>query len=136
MAEDPESMDRLADRVRSALASGDVAAFAGLLDPKVRWGPPRDPSPPCQSREQVLAWYQRGRKAGMTADITSVEVVGGSILVGLVVRGSPAARERGGQTLRWQVLTVSHGAVAEIVGFATRAEAVAHADDAAVSEVI
>ena len=76
MAEDPESMDRLADRVRSALASGDVAAFAGLLDPKVRWGPPRDPSPPCQSREQVLAWYQRGRKAGMTADITSVEVVG------------------------------------------------------------
>jgi hypothetical protein len=35
----------------------------------------------------------------------------------MTVPGSGAAEERGGAALRWQVLTVRQGRVAEIVGF-------------------
>src|SRR6516162_3046421 len=54
-------VERLAGRVRLALEAADLDAYAELLDPGVRWGPPGDPVPPCQNRAQVLAWYQRGR---------------------------------------------------------------------------
>ena len=128
MTEPSESMERLADQVRLALDTGDLAAYADLLDPKARWGAPGHPSPPCQSREQVLSWYKKSRDAGMTARVSSVEVVGDSLLVGLVVRGSPAAQERGGNALRWQVLAVRDGTVFTIVGFETRSEALAHAE--------
>ena len=123
MSEHSASMQGLAKQVRAALESTDLSAFSDLLDPNVRWGPPGDQSPPCQSREQVLTWYQRGRDRGTTAEVSEVTVLGDRIIVGLVVAGSPAARERGGQALRWQVLTVRNGRVVEIVGFDQRNKA-------------
>ena len=47
--------------VRNALAAEDLTAFAELLDPPVTWGAPGARNPTCKNRNQVMAWYQRGR---------------------------------------------------------------------------
>jgi len=86
-----DATQRLAGRVRQALEAADLTAYADLLDPAVRWGPPGDPSPLCRSRDQVLAWYRRGRDAGTRARVTETLVSGDRILVGLKVTGSQAA---------------------------------------------
>ena len=60
----------LAGQVRQALQAADLDAYAALLDPAVPLGPPGDPSAPCQSRAQVLAWYRQGRNSGTRARVT------------------------------------------------------------------
>ena len=125
--ESPEAMERLAHQVRAALESADLAGFSDLLDANVRWGPPDDPSPPCQNRQQVLAWYERGKASGATATVSEATVLGDQLLVGLVVRGTGESQKRGGDALRWQLLSVHDGLVDEIVGFDSRNEAEAHA---------
>jgi hypothetical protein len=127
MTEAVASVQDVATRVRVALCTEDLSAFGHLLDPAVRWGPPGDLSPPCQSRQQVLAWFKKGRVAGVRAEVTDVEVLGNRILVGMVVRGSRHAQDRGGRSIRWQVLTVRDGLITDIVGFEQRAQALAHA---------
>lgn len=128
MSEPTDSTERVARQVRRALQAADLAGFSDLLDPKVRWGPPGDHSPPCKNRQQVLAWYQRGKESGATAQVSEVTVLADRILVGLIVTGTRAARERGGNATRWQVLTVRDGLVVEIVGFDQRMEAVSFAE--------
>ena len=123
-----DATQRLAGQVRQALGAADLAAYADLLDPAVRWGPPGDPSPPCQNRNQVLAWYQRGRDAGTRARVTETLVSGDRILVGLKVTGQAADA---GEKDRWQVLTVRRGRVTSITGFDDRDEAAACAGLAA-----
>jgi RimJ/RimL family protein N-acetyltransferase len=118
-------MDCLAGQVRQALEAADLDAYAGLLDPGVRWGLPGDPVPPCRSRAQVLAWYRRGRDCGARARVTKAVVSGDKILVGLKVTGGPAAGA--GEADRWQVLTVRAGRITGITGFAGRNEAAAWA---------
>lgn len=114
----------VAEKVSAALAAGDLSTFGDLLHPSVHWGPPGDPSPPCQSRKQVLAWYERARDAGMSARVVATDVFGDRIVVGLsVVRGA-VAQTGAGPSARWQVLTVSDGRVTDIVGFEQRSEAV------------
>lgn len=125
--ENPESLERLAPLVREALESADLASFRDLLDENVRWGPPGDHSPPCQNREQVLTWYERGKASGVRATVSEVTVLEDHLLVGLVVRGASESRDRGGEALRWQLLSVHQGLVSEIVGFDRRNEAVAYA---------
>jgi ketosteroid isomerase-like protein len=125
--ESGEGAEEVARQVRTALEAAELTAFSDLLHPDVRWGPPDDPTPPCRNREQVLAWYRRGQESGARARVSEVVVVGDRILVGLVVRGTGAARERGGQATRWQVLTVRAGQVVDIVGYDQRSEAVARA---------
>jgi ketosteroid isomerase-like protein len=125
------SLEGLARQVRIAYESGDVASFAELLDPNVRWGPPGDPAPPCQNREQVLAWYERGSQAGMTARVSEVSVLGDRILVGLMVADSKASKQRGGAAARWQLLTVREGRVVDIVGFEQKSEALDWAESPA-----
>lgn len=113
--------------MRIALESADLSFFAELLDPDVHWGPPGDASPPCRNREQVIAWYERGRAAGTRAHVSEVELLGNQILVGLVVTGNEVSRERGDGAERWQLLTVRDGRVTDIVAFERRTEAVAWA---------
>ena len=125
------SLEGLARQVRIAYESGDVASFVELLDPNVRWGPPGDPAPPCQNREQVLAWYERGSQAGMTARVSEVSVLGDRILVGLMVADSKASKQRGGAAARWQLLTVREGRVVDIVGFEQKSEALDWAESPA-----
>lgn len=121
------TMDELVGRVRAALAAEDLSAFTGLLDPDVTWGAPGARSPACKNRNQVLAWYQRGREAGVRGSVVDVEVIGDRLLVSLSVRGTENARERGGAALRYQVLTVRKGRIVDIVGFDDKAEAINHA---------
>src|SRR5260370_9299185 len=107
----------IGDRVKAALESADLTAIADLLDPNVRWGAPGDDAPSCQNRSQVLAWYQRGREAGVRARVTEVTVYGDKVLVGLKMSGDQAAEGAGGEADRWQGLTVGGEAILAIRGF-------------------
>jgi hypothetical protein len=69
-------MEGLAQQVRGALSSADLSAYRDLLDPNVHWGAPDDLTPSCQNRDQVLAWYRRGRDAGVRATVSEVAVAG------------------------------------------------------------
>jgi ketosteroid isomerase-like protein len=127
MSEPHDDMDSVARQVRIALDQGDLSSFRELLDPDVTWGAPGARRPSCRNRDQVLAWYERGRDAGTSAQVSDVSVLGHRILVALTVHGTPAAQERGGSALRWQVLTVRDGLIIDIVGFDDRQDALAHA---------
>src|SRR5580692_7702317 len=118
-----KGMDEIAVLVRNALAAEDLSAFTELLDPAVTWGAPGSRNPSCKNRNQVLAWYQRGRDAGVQGSAYDVEVLGDRLLVSMSVRGTEGARERGGAALRFQVLTVRSGKVVDIVGFDDKTEA-------------
>ena len=122
-----EGMDELARQVRKALAAEDLSAFTGLLDADVTWGAPGARNPACKNRNQVLAWYQRGREAGVRGSVFNVEVLGDRLLVSMSVQGTDDAQARGGAALRYQVLTVREGRIVEIVGFDDKAEALTHA---------
>jgi hypothetical protein len=119
-------MDEIAGLVRNALVAEDLSAFAELLDPAVTWGAPGARNPSCKNRNQVLAWYQRGRDAGVRGSVYDVEVIGDRLLVSMNVRGTESARERGGAALRFQVLTVRSGKVVDIAGFDGKTEAIAY----------
>ena len=122
-----DTMEEMAALVRRALAAEDVEAFAELLDPAVTWGAPGATIPTCKSRDQVLAWYQRGRDAGVRGSVYDVEVLGDRLLVSMSVRGTESAQERGGAALRFQVLTVRSGRIVDIVGFDDKADALSYA---------
>jgi len=122
------AIDDLAELVRLALAAEDVTAFADLLDPNVTWGAPGSRNPSCKSRQQVLAWYQRGREAGIRGSVFDVEVLGADrLLVSMNVKGTDDARQRGGTALRFQVFTIRDGQIADIVGFDDKSEALSYA---------
>jgi len=117
----------IAERVKTAFEAADLSAFGDLLDPKVTWGPPGAPSPTCQTRDQVLAWYQRGRATGRRAQVSEVNVLGDRIVLGLRVSDGSTAQESGGAVERWLVLTVGGGLIVDIVGFDERELAMARA---------
>ena len=118
----------LAGRVRSALESGDLDAIRDLLDPGARWGAPEGPNDAdCRNRDQVIAWWASARAAGARAVVTEMTAGAGTLLVGLEVTGTPAAREMGGAAERWQVLTVRDDRIADIRGFDDRKAAAARA---------
>lgn len=121
-----DTMEETAALVRRAMAAEDVTAFAALLDPAVTWGAPGATNPSCKSREQVLAWYQRGRAAGVRGSVYDVEILGDRLLVSMSVKGTESAQERGGAALRFQVLTVRNGMIVDIVGFDEKAEALSY----------
>ncbi len=119
---------RLTERVRLALESGDLDAIRDLLEPDARWGVPGGPhDADCKNRDQVVAWWAGARAAGARAKVMEVTAGAGSLLVGLEVTGTPAAREAGGAAQRWQVLTLRGGRIADIRGFDDRAAAAGHA---------
>jgi len=125
MVEASKSTDDVAHELRLALETADLSMFGELLDDNVTWGPPDVEPAPCQNRQQVLAWYQRARASGARATISEVDVIGSRILVGLVTRGTPDARDRGGHATRWQIYSVREGRVVDIVGFEQKTEALA-----------
>jgi hypothetical protein len=121
-----DTLEETAALVRRALATEDLEAFAGLLDLAVTWGAPGATNPTCKSRDQVLAWYQRGRDAGVRGSVYDVEVLGDRLLVSMSVRGTENAQERGGAALRFQLLTVRSGLIVDIVGFDDKTEALSY----------
>jgi len=131
MADDSSACEvpaALIERVRFALESADLDAIRNLLDPGARWGSPDGPNDAdCRNRDQVMAWWASGRTAGARAVVTELTAGPGTLLVGLEVTGSPAAREAGGAVERWQVLTVRGHRIADIRGFDDRRAAAARA---------
>jgi ketosteroid isomerase-like protein len=127
MTEEQSMAGGIEGRIKLALESADLDAINDLLDPDVRWGAPDDEAPSCQNRRQVLAWYRRGRAAGVRARVTEVTAHGDKILVGLEVTGRPATDATGGEADRWQVLTVAEERIVDIRGFDDRQEAAARA---------
>jgi len=119
---------QLIESVRLALGSGDLDAIRELLDPGARWGAPDGPHEfDCQNRDQVVAWWARAQADGVRAVVTEVTAGAGTLLVGLEVTGTEAAREAGGMAERWQVLTVREDRIVDIRGFDDRAVAAARA---------
>lgn len=111
----PITPEHVAAHVRAVLDTADLAGFADLLSRDVRWGAPGDANPPCQNRDQVLKWYEKGRASGRRAKVTEVSVHGNAVLVGL--------RSNDGE-VRWQVLRVGPDGVRDIRGYEDRASAV------------
>lgn len=120
------TMDEMASLVKQALMAEDLSAFSELLDPNVTWGAPGARNPTCKNRNQVLAWYQRGRTAGVRGSVYEIEVLGDRLLVSMTIQGTENAQERGGTALRFQVLTIRSGKVVDIVGFDEKAEAISY----------
>ena len=114
------TIDDLAGKVRVALGSGDLDAYQELLAPDVHWGPPDSPEWGCRNRNEVLTWYKKARDDGMRARVTEVVVGPGCLLVGLEVSGREGS-------LRWQVLRIEGGLIADIAGFDSRDQAAARA---------
>lgn len=118
----------LTERVRLALESGDLGAIRDLLWPDARWGAPPGPhDADCRNRDQVVARWASARAAGARAVVTEVTAGAGTLLVGLEVTGTPAARQAGGAAQRWQVLTVRGDRIIDIRGFDDRAAAAGRA---------
>lgn len=111
-------------RVKHALESADLSQFEALLAPNVRCGPPDDPTPPCRTRNDVLAWYERGRSDGRRAQVLAVDVRGDKLIVAL--RIFDVARPDVTHD-RWQMLTCREGCVVDIRGFDVREQAIARA---------
>jgi ketosteroid isomerase-like protein len=130
-ADDPQKeantgAEDLVRLLRAAMEDADLEAFGELLDPRVTWGPPGDAAAGCTSRHQVLDWYARAWERGGRATVSEITDIGDRLLVGLVVHGTRASRERGGAAPRWQVLTVRGGRITDIVGFDTKEDALAY----------
>jgi SnoaL-like domain len=123
MTTDPPGMEEIAGQIQTALQAADLDGYRDLLDPNVTWGAPDDPTPSCRNRDQVLAWYRRGRANGVRALVTETGVYGDKILVGLKVFDGSSPADSPAATERWQILTIAHGLVADIRGFEERADA-------------
>ena len=118
----------LTERVRFALESGDLDAIRDLLDPGARWGAPEGPDDAdCRNRDQVITWVGQRASRRCTRGGHGGDRRAGTLLVGLDVTGTPAAREAGGAAERWQVLTVRGDRIADIPGFDDRKAAAARA---------
>jgi len=115
-------MDELAAAVAGALQSGDLAAITALMANDVRWGAPEQSVPTCRNKSQVLRWYENAQLAGASAQVIETIVLGEHIVLGVMVQGNPRA-ESPSPSLRWQVMSVKDGQVAEIRGYDSRGEA-------------
>jgi hypothetical protein len=115
--------DDLIACLRTALESRDIDQLSALLAPDVTWGAPDEPDPPCRNREQVIRWYQRGFDDGVRVTVD----VGDGLLVGMLITGSPAANDAGGELERWQFLAITEDRVSDIRGFEDRASALLYA---------
>jgi hypothetical protein len=123
MATDLVEMEQIAGQVQAALQTADLTGYRELLDPNVTWGAPDDMNSGCRNRDQVLAWYRRGRAKGVRADVVETVVRNDKILVGLSIFDE-ASSESDSQTNRWQILTVRSGLIVDIRGFDERDAAI------------
>ena len=102
----PYARGVIADEVRTAYESRDLAALGPLLAEEVTWGDPGTPGA-CHCRDEVLAAFGRLKEAGVAAELLSVRDGPGGVVVHLGLAG--------GQ--RWQALSVRDGRIVEIRGY-------------------
>ena len=125
MASPKLTIDEIAERVRGALESADLDAYRLLLDPNVHWGSSDDSAAGCRTRDEVLAWYRRGRAKGIRAHVRETIVRGDHVLIGMTLSGASSSTPPAEERDRWQVLTVVGGRVTDIRGIETREDAIA-----------
>jgi ketosteroid isomerase-like protein len=120
-------MEMLAERVRNAMETIDLATMGELLAPNAKWGAPEQEVPMCQNAQEILSWYDLARANGVRADVKEVVVMGESIVVGLKVLANKDIDPTSKNRTRWQVMSVHDGRIAEIRGYETKGEATAFA---------
>jgi hypothetical protein len=107
-------------RLRSALESSDLDAYAALLAEDVRWGDT------CHNRADVLTHLADRRAAGIETTLTECSPGHNAVLVGFTIREPShggSTRERSA----YQVLGLRGGLIADISGYPSRTEAAEHA---------
>jgi ankyrin repeat protein len=105
--------------LEAAYRNVDLDLLESLLHPQVRW------TGLCTSRAEVLDWYRGLLADGTYADVESIEVDRGAVLIRLsVARHAEGARPAPPQRL-YQVFTVEDAQVVEIRGYPDRASALA-----------
>jgi ketosteroid isomerase-like protein len=114
----------LAIAVRDALQRGDLVALTSRMAPDVRWGAPEQSVPTCQNRGQVLRWYEKAQSVGASAEVVDTHVLGRHLVLGLRVKGNPRSESPRTPSMRWQVLSIENGTIAEIRGYESRRDAV------------
>ena len=117
------SMEAMATLVSNAMQAGDLPVITSLLAPDVRWGDPHQSVPTCRNKSQVLRWFENAQQAGASADVIETIVLGQHILLGLAVRGNPRATTKEKPVVRWQVMSIEDGKIAEIRGYESRSDA-------------
>jgi len=122
----PDESELVAARLRTAIQSGDVAAFGDVLDDNVRWGGEVDTPETCHNRAQVVTRLSAQRAAGVETEIIEVVPARDAVLLGLnVKRPVPGGFAR--QRTMYQVLKVRGGRVVDIRGYGSRTDAAAQA---------
>jgi hypothetical protein len=117
--------DEIAEMLRGALEWAAFDACRPLADPNVHWGSPDDNAAGCRNRDEVLAWYRRGRAKGVRSHVRETIAHDDHVLIGMSVSGAPSLTPSDATVDRWQVLTADNGRVTDIRGFDTRKGAVA-----------
>jgi ketosteroid isomerase-like protein len=118
-----QTTDTLAARVRNAMETIDLTTMGELLAPNAKWGAPEQEVPTCQNAQEILSWFDLAQANGVRAEIKSVDVVGGHLVVGLKVLANKDIDPKAKNRTRWQVMSVRDGRIAEIRGYETRGEA-------------
>ncbi len=102
----------LSERVRGALATRDLEAFAALLSEDVTWGDVTHPRG-CRNRRDVLATFERVMDAGATGNVTELVTGSRGILVALDVHW-PEGSPRGDETRLFHVYVVADDTIVSI----------------------
>lgn len=118
-----QTMETLVTDIRQAMESADLKVMGELLAPDARWGAPEQEVPTCRNAKQVLAWYEIARDNGLRAEVMETVIIAHNIVVGFKILVTRDGTASSGDALRWQVLSVRDGQVAEIRGYETRREA-------------
>lgn len=117
-AADPQVMRAVADRLAAALDRADLELLAGLLHPKARWGS-------CTDSGQVLDWYRARHAAGVRTEIRGTHIRGDVIVLDLVVHNPDDVAPTERPDTVCQVFRIAEGAIADIRGYPTLADALA-----------
>jgi ketosteroid isomerase-like protein len=108
--------DDFTARLRSALDSGDLDAYAALLAEDVHWGDT------CNNRAEVLKHLAELRAAGIRTSLAECSPGDSAVLVGLTVR-EPSRTGSMRERSVYQVLGLRDGLVVDITGYPNRTEA-------------
>lgn len=120
--------EEMAERLSAAFASGKLQSLEPLLHPKVRWGNDEETPDTCHSKGDVLSWYARAQRAGITATVTDSVVRDQAVVLALQVSG----RE---PIVLHQVFRLQDGLVRDIRGYPELDTAIATADKPLDSQV-
>jgi len=115
-AADPQVLRDVANRLQTALEADDLDQFAALLHPQARWGS-------CANRSQVLDWFRARHAAGVRLTVQDTAIHGDAILFQLAVHDPGGTPWPASPESVCQVFRVADGAIAEIRGYPSIAEA-------------